>query len=177
MGSNKAVTVDIRLISATNKNLDEMIFNDSFREDLLYRINTIQVKIPALRERKEDIPLLAEHFLRQYSKKYEKINLKISKKALDKLQGYRWPGNIRELEHTMEKAVILTDSDVLKPDDFYFTTPKVELESVNTFNLEEIEKNTIEKALKTNNGNISKTAYALGVTRKTLYKKIEKYGL
>lgn len=177
IGSNTPVLVDVRLISATNKNITELIQNDLFREDLLYRINTIQIEIPPLRERKEDIPILAEYFLNRLIKKYNKPNLKISKSALDKLQAHRWPGNIRELEHAIEKAVILTEADIIKADDFYFTSQPADTASIDTFNLEDVEQNTIKRALLKCSGNISKTAEMLGVTRKTLYKKIEKYGL
>jgi DNA-binding NtrC family response regulator len=177
IGSNTPVPVDVRLISATNKNITELIQNDLFREDLLYRINTIQIEIPPLRERKEDIPVLAEFFLNRLIKKYNKPNLKISKSALDKLQEHRWPGNIRELEHAIEKAVILTEADIIKADDFYFSSQPADTASMDTLNLEEVEHNTIKRALLKCSGNISKTAEMLGVTRKTLYKKIEKYGL
>ncbi len=177
IGSNELIPIDIRLISATNKNLNQLINLDLFRDDLLYRLNTISIEVPALRNRKEDIPLLAEHFLTYYSKKYEKPLIKLGKKAVDKLIDYRWPGNIRELEHAIEKAVILSESNIVTPNDFHFTTPESAIDSIDTLNLEEIEKNTIVKALKKCSGNISKTAQELGVTRKTLYKKIEKYGL
>ncbi len=177
IGSNELIPIDIRLISATNKNLNQLINLDLFRDDLLYRLNTISIEVPALRNRKEDIPLLAEHFLTYYSKKYEKPLIKLGKKAVDKLIDYRWPGNIRELEHAIEKAVILSESNIITPNDFHFTTPESAIDSIDTLNLEEIEKNTIVKALKKCSGNISKTAQELGVTRKTLYKKIEKYGL
>ncbi|MEE4197422.1 MAG: sigma-54 dependent transcriptional regulator [Bacteroidales bacterium] len=177
LGSNTPVPVDVRLISATNKNLAGLIQNDLFREDLLYRINTIQLEIPPLRERKEDIPVLTEYFLHRLTRKYNKPNLKISKSALDKLQEHRWPGNIRELEHAIEKAVILTESGIIRADDFYFTSQPANTNLMDTFNLEEVEQNTIARALLKCSGNISKTAEMLGVTRKTLYKKIEKYGL
>ncbi len=177
IGSNKSVSVDIRLISATNRNLTELINNDLFRDDLLYRINTIQIEVPSLRERKGDVPLLAEFFLNRFNKKYDKRKLKISKKAIDKLQDYKWPGNIRELEHAIEKAVIMVESDIIKPDDFYFANQQTEIETIDSFNLDEVEQNTIQKALIKCSGNISKTAEMLGITRKTLYKKIEKYDL
>jgi len=177
IGSNTPVPIDIRLISATNKNLTELIKNNLFRDDLLYRINTIQIEIPPLRERKDDIPELTDFFLNRFIKKYNKQNLKINNKTIDKLKTYRWPGNIRELEHAVEKAVILAESDILKPEDFYFTNQQAEIETIDSFNLEEVEQNTVKKALIKCGGNISKTAETLGVTRKTLYKKIEKYGL
>jgi len=177
LGSNESVPIDIRLISATNKNLTKLIEDDLFRDDLLYRINTIQIEVPALRERKEDIPELTEFFLNRFKKKYDKPNIRINKKAIDKLQNYKWPGNIRELEHTIEKVVILVDSEIIRPEDFYFTNQQTEIETIDSLNLDEVEQNTIRKALLKCGGNISKTAEMLGVTRKTLYKKIEKYGL
>jgi len=177
IGSNTPVPVDIRLISATNKDVTELIRNDLFREDLLYRINTIQIELPPLRERKEDIPVLAEYFLSKLTKRYNKPQLKFSKSAVDKLQSYRWPGNVRELEHAIEKAVILTEKAILNAEDFYFPHQNEETTNPDTLNLEEIERNTVAKALRKCKGNISKAADTLGVTRKTLYKKIEKYGL
>ena len=118
VGSKTPIPFDIRLICATNKNLEELVAKNLFREDLYYRINTIVIELPPLRDRGEDIVLLAEHFLKEYAVKYEKFNLKFSSKTLDKLMKYNWPGNVRELRHTVEKAVILCESDVLTPDDF-----------------------------------------------------------
>ena len=118
VGSKMPIPFDIRLICATNKNLEELVIRNLFREDLFYRINTIVIEMPPLRDRGEDIVLLAEHFLREYAGKYEKFNLKFSSKTLDKLMKYSWPGNVRELRHTIEKAVILCESDVLVPEDF-----------------------------------------------------------
>jgi len=177
LGSNESVPIDIRLISATNKNLTTLIENDLFRDDLLYRINTIQIEVPPLRDRKEDIPELTDFFLDRFKKKYDKPGLSISKKVIGKLQKYKWPGNVRELEHTIEKVVILADSEIIKPEDFYFSNQQTEIETIDSLNLDEVEQNTIRKALLKCEGNISKTAEMLGVTRKTLYKKIEKYGL
>ena len=122
VGSNKPVPIDVRLITATNKNLSDLIRDNLFREDLMFRINTIQVEIPPLRNRGKDILLLAEHFLNIYRKKYEKSNLKISSIAAEKLGRYEWPGNVRELQHIIENAVIMTDDKVIKPEDLRFTT-------------------------------------------------------
>ncbi len=179
VGSNKPVPIDVRLITATNKNLAEMIKDNLFREDLMFRINTIQIEIPPLNQRAEDILLLAEHFLMLYGKKYEKPYLKISAAAIEKLARYEWPGNVRELQHMMENAVIMADERIIKPENLHFTT-KISTEktiSGNSLNLNNIEKLTIKEALYKHRGNINQTAKELGITRKTLYSKIEKYEL
>lgn len=147
VGSNKSISVDIRLISATNKNLFKSVKKGEFREDLLYRINTIHLEVPPLRERREDIPQLADFFLRRLARKYGKSDLKLGEKALCKLESYAWPGNVRELEHAIEKAVILSDNQELQPNDFYMRTPDETSFVVESFTLEEMEKILIEKAL------------------------------
>ena len=177
VGSNKSIPVDIRLISATNKNLFKSVKEGGFREDLLYRINTIHLEVPPLRERREDVPQLAEFFLRRLAKKYNKGNLKFSEKALRKLENYVWPGNVRELEHAIEKAVILSDNEELQPADFYMRTPDETSFVVESFTLEEMEKILIEKALRKYDNNISAVAVELGISRPTLYSKIKKYEL
>jgi two-component system, NtrC family, response regulator HydG len=178
IGSNKPIPIDIRLITATNKSLEDMVHQNLFREDLFYRINTIQVEVPALRERQEDIAGFADYFLAQFACKYEKPLLKISSSAYDTLKNYNWPGNIRELKHTIEKAVILSDSDCLEPNDFYIKDKHlVSKESENNFRLSDIEKKTIENVLEKCKGNVSKAAQILDISRTTLYSKIEKYGL
>ncbi|MFC2097535.1 sigma-54-dependent transcriptional regulator [Bacteroidota bacterium] len=178
LGSNTPVPIDIRLVCATNMNLNEMVNEKLFREDLLYRINTIQIEIPPLRERKEDIPPLTDYFLKQFSDKYLKSGLKINSDAYAKLEEYQWPGNIRELKHTVEKAVILSDSKLLKPENFYFNVKAKEKYLLKErVTLEESEKLVISRALKNNNGNISHTARELNIRRQTLYAKIQKYGL
>ncbi|MDR2086032.1 MAG: sigma-54 dependent transcriptional regulator [Dysgonamonadaceae bacterium] len=177
VGDNKPIPVDIRLICATNRNLHESVRKGEFREDLLYRINTIQVEIPSLRERKEDIPLLAAFFLKKYAKKYSKENISCSAAAIEKLQAYYWPGNIRELQHTLEKAVILSETNILQVNDFYLDKSNpVNIELGNT-TLEEAEKVLILNALKRNRENLSATATELGITRPTLYNKLKKYQL
>jgi len=148
VGSNKSISVDIRLISATNKNLFKSVKKGEFREDLLYRINTIHLEVPPLRERREDIPQLADFFLRRLARKYGKSDLKLGEKALCKLESYAWPGNVRELEHAIEKAVILSDNQELQPNDFYMRTPDETSFVVESFTLEEMEKILIEKALR-----------------------------
>ena len=176
VGDNKPIPVDIRLISATNRNLQESVKKGEFREDLLYRINTIQIEIPPLRERKEDIPLLAEFFLKKYARKYYKENISLSNEAISKLKEYHWPGNIRELQHTLEKAVILSESSLLHVGDFYLNQP-VQTDIVNPTTLDEAEKYLIINSLKRNNDNLSAVASELGITRPTLYSKMKKYNL
>lgn len=177
VGSNKSISVDIRLISATNKNLFKSVKEGEFREDLLYRINTIHLEVPPLRERREDIPQLADFFLRRLARKYGKSDLKLGEKALCKLESYAWPGNVRELEHAIEKAVILSDNQELQPNDFYMRTPDETSFVVESFTLEEMEKILIEKALRKYDNNISAVAAELGISRPTLYSKIRKYEL
>jgi transcriptional regulator with PAS, ATPase and Fis domain len=174
IGSNQLIPTDIRLICATNRNLENMVKDGLFREDLLYRINTIQVELPPLRERGNDIFILAEFFLRKYAHKYNKANLKINQQAHEKLLKYPWPGNIRELQHSIEKAVILSESSVIKPDDFLLRHPGT-LNSNSTFTtLEEMEKLMIQQALEKNNGNFTAAAEQLGITRQTLYNRFKK---
>jgi DNA-binding NtrC family response regulator len=175
VGSNLHVPVDIRLISATNCHLETLVERKEFREDLLYRLNTIHIELPPLRERSEDIELLATHFLKLYEKKYRKPSLKINNQALRKLVKYAWPGNVRELQHTMEKAVILADASILKPEDFMFRS----ILSANhpSETLEQVEKRMIEAALEKYGDNLSFVAKHLGVTRQTLYNKIKRYDL
>ena len=179
IGSNKPVAVDIRLICATNESIQEMVQENAFRQDLLYRINTIEIQLPALRERTEDIPLLAEHFLKQYSRKYDKQIQKISEPAINKLSGYSWPGNVRELQHAVERAVIMTDHNVLQPEDFLLTSLGDDGSTMvfSDYNLEEVEKTVIRKALNKHDHNISKSAEELGLTRASLYRRMEKYDL
>lgn len=176
VGSNEHVPVDIRLICATNCELDQLIGAQQFREDLLYRINTIKIEVPPLRERGEDIELLATHFLKNFEKKYRKTGLKISTAAIDKLMKYPWPGNVRELQHTIEKAVILSETQVLKPDDFVLKLSQRNKES-KLLSLDEMEKQLIEASLEKHNGNLSAVASQLGITRQTLYNKIKKHDL
>jgi two-component system, NtrC family, response regulator HydG len=179
VGSNKSIPIDVRLITATNKPLSNMIKDNLFREDLMFRINTVQIEIPPLRERGDDILLLAEHFLKIYGKKYDKPNIKITGNAIDKLKQYKWPGNVRELQHMIENSVIMSEDNIIKPENLQFTST---IESgkpafKTSLNLSNVEKLTIKEALFKNKGNINKTAIELGITRKTLYNKIEKYEL
>jgi DNA-binding NtrC family response regulator len=175
VGSNKQIPVNIRLICATNCDLSQMVSEGRFREDLLYRINTIMIEVPPLRDRVDDIPILANHFLRVNIGRYGKGRMKISTPALEKLANHEWPGNVRELQHTIEKAVIMSDSDVLKPSDFVFSSAPVrQLHSEMT--LAEMEKRAIAESLR-KYGNITTVAGKLGITRQTLYNKMKSYGL
>jgi transcriptional regulator with PAS, ATPase and Fis domain len=179
LGSNAPRDIDIRLVCATNMPLYDMVTRNEFRQDLLYRINTVEIQLPPLRERKEDIALLIDHFLEIFSKKYMKPITAVSAPALKKLERYLWPGNIRELIHTLERAVILAESQMLQPVDFLFPAPEKEVEGVvfDNYNLEDVEKTVIRKALKKHAGNVSHAAKDLGLTRTSLYRRMEKYGL
>ncbi len=177
VGSDRPVPVDIRLICATNKNLPQMVADGLFREDLLYRINTIQIELPPLRDRGEDIAVLAEFFLKKFASKYDKHGLKINGAAREKLLKYQWPGNIRELQHTIEKAVILSDTSVLKPEDFFLRPVSSGKFDEQLSTLEEMEKRMVLSAIDKHAGNMSLAADQLGITRQTLYNKLKKYGI
>jgi DNA-binding NtrC family response regulator len=177
VGSTIPFNFDVRLVCATNKNLEEMVDRNLFREDLYYRINTIVIEIPPLRERGEDIILLAESFLREFSVKYEKPLLRYSSKTLDKLMKYHWPGNVRELRHSVEKAVIMCDSDVITPEDFLISRSSQNSQSEKPETFADIEKQAIQQSLDRNNGNILQASRELGIARQTLYNKIQKYNL
>lgn len=174
VGSNKSIPVDIRLLCATNCNLDQMVSDGLFREDLLYRINTIRIEVPPLRERDEDVLILADFYLNKFASKYGKQGLRMNQSAQERLMSYKWPGNIRELLHTIERAVILSEGNVLKPSDFLLNsnTPLSIETGPNT--LEEMELLMITKALEQNDGNYSAAAEQLGISRQTLYNKIKK---
>jgi DNA-binding NtrC family response regulator len=174
VGSNQVITTDIRLICATNRKLEKMVKEGLFREDLLYRINTIQIELPPLRERGNDIIILAEFFLKKYAYKYNKHNIKITQQVNDRLLNYAWPGNIRELQHTIEKAVILSEKNVIKPEDLYLhhTNSALAMDTYKT--IEEMEKQMIQQALEVNGGNFSAAADQLGITRQTLYNRLKK---
>ena len=178
LGSTQTMPIDVRLICATNADIRHMVDEGSFRQDLLYRINTIEIHIPPLRERGNDIILLAEYFLDRYARKYKKEMRGLTREAKNKLLKYTWPGNVRELQHTMERVVILGDGSLLKPENFQFhVTPKQKKEEEIVLNLEQLERQTIEKAMKLSEGNISRAADYLGITRFALYRKLEKLGL
>ncbi|MEQ8361001.1 MAG: sigma-54 dependent transcriptional regulator [Cytophagales bacterium] len=179
LGTNKAIPIDIRLICATNMPLLEMVDTSDFRQDLLYRINTVEIHLPSLRERIDDLELLANHFLEMYSKKYRKPVKKIMASTIKKLQSYHWPGNIRELQHAIERAIIMSEESALQADDFFFLNQKSDSSKVpmDTYNLDEMEKVMVQKALDKHGGNISKAAKDLGLTRASLYRRLEKHGL
>jgi DNA-binding NtrC family response regulator len=173
VGSNQPVETDIRLICATNRNIEQLVKEGLFREDLLYRINTIQIALPPLRERGNDILILADFFLNKYSSRYKKQEIRINKQAADKLLNYSWPGNVRELQHTIEKAVILSESHVLKPEDVFLKAPAPLNSQLPFVTLGEMEQEMIRQALDKNNGNLTAAAAQLGITRQTLYNKFK----
>jgi DNA-binding NtrC family response regulator len=176
LGSNKHHEVNIRIISATNKDVNAMVKQGLFREDLFYRINTIEIEIPPLRNRGNDILLLAEHYLAEFSSRYGHKGIRLSSRTAEKLRAYAWPGNVRELRHTIEKAVIMTDSTNLVPEDFSFESDDMHLDGIlPVMNLEELERKAIMLSLDKHNWNIAEAARVLGIGRQTLYRKIEKY--
>ena len=177
IGANDPIEFDMRLICATNKNLKEMISEGLFREDLFFRINTIEITIPPLRDRGDDVLELGDFFLTHFKAKYGKNSLKLNKDASEILKKYHWPGNVRELQHTIEKAVILCDSNVLRPDDLYLSRQELKTSDDVPLTFSEIEKRGILKALERNKGNVFKTAKELNIARQTLYNKIQKHKL
>ena len=181
VGSNKPVPIDVRLLCATNMPVYDMVGEGGFRQDLLYRINTIEVRIPPLRERPGDIEALVDHYLDQYGKKYGRPGRGLSGGALEKLRAYAWPGNVRELQHAVERAVIMAEGPRLEADDFLLTAPGPapagEAETFDSYNLEDVERVVIERVLRKHQGNVSHAARELGLTRTSLYRRMEKYGL
>lgn len=178
IGSNKPMDIDIRLICATNMPVYDMVAENGFRQDLLYRINTVEIHLPPLRERQDDINLLADHFVKVYCDKYGKQSKKVAQSTHKKLAKYSWPGNIRELQHAIERAIIMSEGNILMPDDFFLVQKADSVnEAQDNLNLDEVEKNVILKAINKHSGNISKTAKELGLTRASLYRRLEKHGL
>ncbi len=179
LGENTAVPIDIRLICATNVGLTQLANEDKFRKDLIYRINTVEVIIPPLQEREKDIVLLSNHFVELYADKYHKSNLSIDASFIKKLNSYHFPGNVRELQYALERAVIMAESDVLSATDLVFSPIErhQKTEEPKDLKLDTIEKNTILKVLEKNGGNISKSAKELGITRTALYRRLHKHGL
>lgn len=179
LGANTPIPIDIRLISATNMPIHDMVAQGRFRQDLLYRINTVEISLPPLRERAGDITLLTNHFLETFARKYQKPHLGLAKQTLKKLSAYHWPGNVRELGHALERAVIMSDGAELQPADFYFSTPApakaAPAEAGQT--LEALEKRVVQRALLKHAGNITHAAQELGITRTALYRRMEKHGL
>lgn len=176
LGSNERKPIDIRLITATNRNLEDLIEKKEFREDLFYRINTINIEIPPLRKRLSDIEPISLFFLDKFKKKYNRTELQMSKDYLNELKQYFWPGNVRELEHSVEKSVILSDTNVLEKSDMFIDRKKTARQSY-TGSLEEIEKQAIINALDRHYGSQINAARDLNITRQTIYNKIKKYGL
>lgn len=176
VGSNQPIPVDLRLICATNMPLKEMVDRNEFRQDLFFRINTVEIHVPPLRDRIDDIPLLSNHFLEIYKRKYKKTDMKLSTDAIKKLKKYTWPGNIRELQHIIERTVIMSNSNIINATDIVLNISETSAINKNNLNLEEVEKNTIEKALKKHNYNVSAAAKELGLGRTTMYRKMTKYG-
>jgi two-component system response regulator HydG len=177
VGGNKTLRVDVRMIAATNKDLSGLIKAGSFREDLYYRLNVINVTIPPLRERKEDIPELAEHFLKKFAQKLSKSIAGFTAEARELLIGYKWPGNVRELENVIERSVILCESDQIGAEDLSISSYSAVAEMSVNPSLEEMEKNYILRVLKEAGNNQSKASQLLGIDRKTLYLKLKKYGI
>ncbi|WP_299121538.1 sigma-54 dependent transcriptional regulator [uncultured Tenacibaculum sp.] len=177
LGEGTQRDIDIRIICATNAPIHDMVEEQSFRQDLLFRINTIELNLPSLRERKDDILLLANHFLKKLSKKYRKSIIEFSKEAINAMKNYQWPGNIREIEHIIERAVIITDSNTIQLEDLHFSTKKLNVSLGDNLNLEETEKMLIQQAMNKHQGNISKASKDLGLTRAALYRRLEKFGL
>ncbi|WP_320054083.1 sigma-54 dependent transcriptional regulator [uncultured Acetobacteroides sp.] len=176
VGGNTPIPVELRLVCATNGNLWGMVADGTFREDLLYRINTIHIEVPPLRDRREDVALLAQHFLQQYGKKYGRFGVTLSDAAVEKLERYCWPGNIRELQHAIEKAVILSEGTTITEHDFSLSSPAAPVASFSG-TLDEMEQRLIAQAIERNAGNMTAVAAELGITRQTLYNKVKKYGL
>ena len=178
VGSNTEIPVDFRLICATNMPLNEMIYEKRFRQDLLYRMNTVEIRVPPLRERADDIPLLVDYFLQRYALKYKRVGMRVEKPVINKLKKYGWPGNIRELQHAIERAVILNDGKVIQSAELLIsgmsTIPKKDQHSLT---LDEMEKQFIQQSLNDHEGNVSNTARTLGMTRTALYRRMKKHGL
>jgi len=175
LGENHSRNIDCRIICATNADIHKMVESNNFRQDLLFRINTIELHLPALRERNEDIEILANYFLGKLKKKYKKELKGISKEALKALNSYHWPGNIRELEHIMERAIIISETNEIALEDLHFSNKRFEENTIATLNLAETEKMLVQKAIDKHQGNINKAAKDLGLTRAALYRRLEKF--
>jgi len=175
VGGHKPVKVDIRLITATNRALKQMVGEGSFREDLYYRLNTVTLEVPPLRDRPEDIPSLAGIFLEQYRQKYNKPEMKLDRSALKKLQLYPWPGNVRELKHSMERCIIMAEGSLIGPEDLNLY--EQDTDQGDSLKLDEVEKRTIARVLKKCGGNHTRAAQMLDISRTTLYAKVKRYGL
>ena len=177
VGSSKVQKWDVRIVAATNVNLTQAIAEGRFREDLLYRLNTIHLELPPLRERGDDILLFIDYFIRRYANKYGRKDIFLHENALEKLRSYHWPGNIRELQHSIEKAIILCEGNVIRPKDIFVKQTWSPQLSTVVPNLEEVERQAIETAIRQNDGNLTATAEQLGISRQTLYNKIKRFKL
>jgi DNA-binding NtrC family response regulator len=177
VGSSKTKNVDVRVLSATNADLKAESAKGTFRADLLFRLNTIEIHLPPLRERREDIPLLAQHFLKAYSQRYRKQVNRFDPAAMQKMLEHFWPGNVRELDHSIERAVLLAQGDSIRPSDLGLSDRRESTSSIEEMSLEEVESLLIRKTLGRYSGNISHAAEALGLSRSALYRRIQKYGL
>jgi two-component system, NtrC family, response regulator HydG len=180
LGTNEPVPVNIRLICATNLPLSELANEQRFRKDLVYRINTVEMMLPPLRKRKEDIPLLAQYYINIYAEKYIKPKIELDKKAIEKLMNHPFPGNVRELQYTIERAVIMAEGETLRAEDLIFSpieTARVATEEKEDFTLSNVEKTTILRVIEKHNGNITKAAKELGLTRTALYRRLSKYDI
>ncbi len=178
VGSNTEIPVDFRLICATNMNLHEMVYEKKFRQDLLYRMNTVEIRVPSLRERPEDISLLVDYFVRRYSVKYKRPGMKVDRAVVNRLKKYHWPGNIRELQHAVERAVILNEGKVIQSPELLINSsgasPK---KDIGHLTMDEMEKQFIQQSLQDHDGNVSNTARTLGMTRTALYRRMKKHGI
>jgi DNA-binding NtrC family response regulator len=177
LGSSRTRRVDVRIISATNANLSEEVASGRFRQDLLFRLNTIEIKLPALRDRREDVPLLGQHFLRQHAQRYRKRLTGFESGAMQMLLEHSWPGNVRELDHAIERAVLMAPGPLIKPTDLGLRTTKEGGGRLEDMSLEDVECFLIKKAMTRFDGNVSQAAKALGLSRSALYRRLQRYGL
>jgi DNA-binding NtrC family response regulator len=176
VGSSRSVRVNVRVLAATNSRLSEEVEKGAFRADLLYRLNTIEIQLPPLRDRREDIVPIAMHFMNMYRDRYRKEVENISSDAIDLLMRYPWPGNVRELDHSIQRAVLMTPAESIRPEDLGLTTESTTM-GIDSMSLDEVEALLVQKALQRANGNVSHAAKALGLSRAALYRRIERYNL
>jgi transcriptional regulator with PAS, ATPase and Fis domain len=178
VGSNTTIPIDFRLVCATNVPLHEMVYEKKFRQDLLYRINTVEIRVPPLRERIDDVPLLLDYFLQRYAVKYKRPGIKIDKTIIPKLKKYPWPGNIRELQHAIERAVILSDGKIIQSAELLINNAvPLQKKENHPLTLDDMEKQFIQQSLSDHDGNVSNTARTLGMTRTALYRRMKKHGI
>ena len=177
VGASRARRIDVRILSATNADLAAEVAAGRFREDLLFRLNTIEIRLPPLRERREDIPALAEHFLRRYAARYRKALVSFESEAIEALEAHAWPGNVRELDHTLERAVLMAQGDSVRATDLGLRLAPGAAARLEDLPLEEVERVLIRKALERHDGNVSHAAKALGLSRSALYRRLQHYGL